>query len=36
MISGIKTEGLHLFNRIFVRGSNTAYETKKIERTALY
>ena len=36
MIIGIKIEGRSRFNRILVRGSNTEYETKKIESDALY
>ena len=36
IIIGMKTEGLNLFNRIFVKGSKTEYDTKKIESAALY
>ena len=36
MMIGIKMEGRIRFNRMFVRGSKTEYETKKIESAALY
>jgi len=36
MMIGMKTEGRRRFNSTFVRGSKTEYETKKIERAALY
>jgi hypothetical protein len=36
MMIGMKIEGRRRFNSTFVRGSKTEYETKKIERAALY
>lgn len=36
MIIGIKMEGRNFLSIIFVIGSNTAYETKKMLREALY
>lgn len=36
IIIGIKTDGLNLFNAIFVKGSNTEYDTKNIDNAALY
>lgn len=36
MMMGMKMEGRYFFSIIFVTGSNTAYETKKMLREALY
>lgn len=36
MMMGMKMEGRNFFSMIFVIGSNTAYETKKMLREALY
>jgi hypothetical protein len=35
MIMGIKTDGRRRLSRMLVRGSKTAYETKKMVRVAL-
>jgi hypothetical protein len=36
MMMGRKTLGLHFLSRTFVKGSNTEYDTKKMESVALY
>lgn len=36
MIMGMKIEGRRRFNRTFVKGSKTAYDTKKMDSVALY
>ena len=36
IITGMKIEGRSFFSSTLVNGSNTEYETKKIDRAALY
>ena len=36
MITGMKTEGRSFFSNTFVNGSKTEYETKNIDKAALY
>lgn len=36
MMMGINIEGFNLLSRTFVRGSKSAYDTKKIDKQALY
>lgn len=36
MMMGMKIDGRSLFRRMFVRGSKTEYETKKMVKEALY
>ncbi len=36
MMAGMKIEGRKRFNKIFVRGSKRAYETKNMDSVALY
>jgi hypothetical protein len=36
IIMGMKMEGRSLFKRMLVKGSKTAYDTKKMVRVALY
>ena len=36
MMMGMKIEGRRRFNNMFVKGSNSEYETKKMDRAALY
>ena len=36
MIVGRKMEGLNFFNKIWVKGSNSEYERKKMVKLSLY
>jgi hypothetical protein len=36
MMRGMKMEGRRRFSNTFVKGSNSEYETKKMDRDALY
>jgi len=36
MMMGMKMEGRRRFSNMFVKGSNSEYETKKMVRDALY